>query len=104
MNIESALKKDGITVIAPLDSESVNEIAKSVSESLLLAFPNFGFTFDALYKRFSSIKMYMADIPHGLSEASYFIKIILYISVMEWGLADFKENLPFMSVFTIFKK
>ena len=90
MNIESALKKDGITVIAPLDSESVNEIAKSVSESLLLAFPNFGFTFDALYKRFSSIKMYMADIPHGLSEASYFYKNNSIYFRDGMGLADLK--------------
>ena len=91
MNIESALKKDGITVIAPLDSESVNEIAKSVSESLLLAFPNFGFTFESLYKRFSSIKMYMADIPHGLSEASYFYKNNSIYFRDGMGLADLKK-------------
>ena len=33
MSIESDLKKDGITVIEPLDSLSINAIAKNVSEN-----------------------------------------------------------------------
>lgn len=74
MNIESELKKNGIHIIEPLDSTSVNTIAKNVSKKIAGCFPNLGFTFDALYERFSSLPMYIANIPEGLSEASYLYK------------------------------
>ena len=74
MSIESDLRKDGISVIEPLDKASIDAIAKSVSEKIVTAFPNFGFTFDALYSRFSNLPMYIANIPFGSAEASYFYK------------------------------
>ena len=40
MSIESDLRKDGITVVAPLDTLSVNTIARDVAEKLCKAFPN----------------------------------------------------------------
>ena len=46
MNIDAELKKDGITVIEPLDEASIDTIAKNVSQMIVDAFPNFGFTFD----------------------------------------------------------
>ena len=74
MSIESDLKKDGITVIEPLDNSSVISIAKNVSDKLYLAFPNLGFTAEELFEKFSEVPMYIADIPDGMSEASYFYK------------------------------
>lgn len=74
MSFESDLKKEGITVIEPLDNSSVMSIAKNASEQLYLAFPNFGFTYESLFERFSNIPMYIANIPAGMSEASYFYK------------------------------
>ena len=35
MSIESDLKKDGITVIEPLDTTTVNVIAKNVSKKIV---------------------------------------------------------------------
>lgn len=74
MSIESDLKKNGITVIEPLDRGSIETIAKSVSTEIVSAFSNFGFTFDSLYERFSNLPMYVANMPEGLAEASYFYK------------------------------
>lgn len=74
MSIESDLKKDGITVIEPLDNSSVISIAKNVSDKLYLAFPNLGFTAEELFDKFSEVPMYIANIPDGMSEASYFYK------------------------------
>ena len=55
MSIESDLKKDGITVIEPLDITTVNVIAKNVSKKIVAAFSNLGFDFDTLYERFSKL-------------------------------------------------
>lgn len=74
MSIESDLKKDGITVIEPLDNSSVISISKNVSDKLYLAFPNLGFTAEELFDKFSEVPMYIANIPDGMSEASYFYK------------------------------
>ncbi len=74
MSIDSDLKKDGIKVIESLDTYSIETLAKNVSEKIVATFPNFGFTFDALYRRFSNLPMYIASIPEGMSEASYFYK------------------------------
>lgn len=91
MSIESDLKKDGITVIEPLDSSSVNTIARNVSTKIVEAFPNFGFTFDALYTRFSNLPMYIANIPEGMSEASYFYKNSAIYFRDGMGLSDLEK-------------
>lgn len=91
MSIESDLKKDGITVIELLDELSVNTIAKNVSEKIYLAFPNFGFTFDSLYEQFSKLPMYVANIPNGFSEASYFYKNSSVYFRDEMGLSDLEK-------------
>lgn len=91
MSIESDLRKDGITIIEPLDASSVNTIAKNVSEKIVSTFPNFGFTFDALYNRFSRLPMYIANIPEGLSEASYFYKNSSVYFRDGMGLADLEK-------------
>lgn len=91
MSIESDLKKNGITVIETLDSSSVNAIAKNVSEKIVSAFPNFGFNFDSLYNRFSSLPMYIAEMPDGISEASYFYKNSSIYFRDGMGLADLEK-------------
>lgn len=74
MNIEKDLKKDGITVIKPLDTLSITLIAKFVAEKLISAFPFYGFNYDKLFIKISNIPMYVADIPANMGEASYFYK------------------------------
>lgn len=91
MSIESDLKKDGITVIEPLDILSINTISKNVSEKIISTFPGFGFTFDVLYNRFSNLPMYIANIPNGMSEASYFYKNSAIYFRDGMGLADLEK-------------
>ena len=49
MNVERDLKKDGISVIKPLDTLSVTLIAKYVTEKLICAFPFYGFNYNKLF-------------------------------------------------------
>ena len=91
MSIESDLKKDGITVIEPLDTTTVNVIAKNVSKKIVAAFSNLGFDFDTLYERFSTLPMYIADMPEGMSEASYFYKNSAIYFRDGMGLADLEK-------------
>lgn len=91
MSIDSDLRKDGIKVIEPLDTYSVNTLAKNVSEKIVSAFPTFGFTFDALYNRFSNLPMYIANIPEGMSEASYFYKNSAVYFRDGMGLGDLEK-------------
>lgn len=91
MSIESDLKKDGITVIEPLDITTVNVIAKNVSKKIVAAFSNLGFDFDTLYERFSKLPMYIADMPEGMSEASYFYKNSAIYFRDGMGLADLEK-------------
>ena len=74
MSIEADLKKDGIIVIEPLDKSSVITIAKNVSNKIYTAFSSFGFTYEGLFDKLSKVPMYVANIPKGMSEASYFYK------------------------------
>ena len=83
MSIETDLMKDGIKVIEPLDHSSVISIAQNVSKELFSAFPNYGFTYEDLFEKFSNVPMYVAEIPNGMAEASYFYKnsSIYFISI-----------------------
>lgn len=74
MSIETDLMKDGIKVIESLDHSSVISIAQNVSKELFSAFPNYGFTYEDLFEKFSNVPMYVAEIPNGMAEASYFYK------------------------------
>lgn len=74
MNIEKDLKKDGITVIKPLDTLSITLIAKYVADKLASAFPFYGFNYDKLFIKISNIPMYIANIPNSMGEANYFYK------------------------------
>ena len=74
MNIENELKKDGITIIKPLDTLSVTLIAKYVAEKFMSFFPFSRFHYHDLFVKISRLGMYIADIPEGMSEANYFYK------------------------------
>lgn len=91
MSIDSDLKKDGITIIEPLDASTIHTIAKNVSEKIVSTFPNFGFNLDTLYNRFSNLPMYIANIPEGMSEASYFYKNSAIYFRDGMGLGDLEK-------------
>ena len=74
MSIESELKKDGITVIDKLDTLSINTISRDIAEKICNAFPEQNFIFQNLFIALSRIPMYIADIPDGFAEATYFYK------------------------------
>ena len=74
MSIESDLKKDGITVIRPLDTLSINTISRNIAEKLCKTFPYQNFIFQNLFIALSRIPMYIANIPDGFAEATYFYK------------------------------
>lgn len=74
MSIEKDLKKDGITIIKPLDTLSSTIIAKFVSEKFISFFPFSQFRYHDLFVKISRLNMYIADIPNGMSEANYFYK------------------------------
>ena len=74
MSVESDLRKDGIKVIGPLDTLSVNTISRNIAERLCKTFPEQHFVFQNLFIALSRIPMYIADIPEGFAEATYFYK------------------------------
>ena len=74
MSIESELKKDGITVIGKLDTLSINTMSRDIADKLCKAFPEQNFIFQNLFISLSRIPMYIADIPDGFAEATYFYK------------------------------
>ena len=74
MGIERELKKGGIKVVEQLDSSSVFSIAKNVSKQIYRTYPNYEFSYEDLLNNLSNVSLYMADIPEGLSEASYYYK------------------------------
>lgn len=74
MSIEADLKKDGIEVIARLDTLSINSLAKSVSEKICKAFPRAHFSSHNLFIELSRLPMYIARMPEGFAEANYFYK------------------------------
>lgn len=91
MSIEADLRKDGIEIIEPLDNSSVISIAKNVSDKLYLAFPNAGFTAEELFEKFSKVTMYIAKIPDGMAEASYYYKNASIYFRDGMGLADLER-------------
>ncbi len=74
MSIERDLKKDGITMIEPLDTLSVTLIAKFVAEKFISFFPFSHFRYHNLFVKISRLGMYTANMPEGMSEANYFYK------------------------------
>ena len=74
MSIESALKKDGIVVIKKMDTLKVNSIARIISSKICETFPHLDLSQNELFIKLSRLDMYIANMPKGMSEASYFYK------------------------------
>lgn len=74
MNTEKYLKKAKIEVVSELDSESIQSISEYVANGLCTNFPKLHFNYGELLQEISSIPMYIATLPNGLAEASYFYK------------------------------
>jgi len=74
MSIESDLRKDGIEVIAPIPTLTINSLAKAVSEKLCFAFPELNLNGQDLFIELSRLSMYTASMPQGMAEANYFYK------------------------------
>ena len=74
MNVEEELKKDGITIIKPIDTLSVTLIAKFVAEKFVAFFPFSRFNYHDLFVKLAHLNMYIADIPDGMAQANYFYK------------------------------
>lgn len=74
MNVESELKKEGIEVIAPLDTFSVISIAKNVASKLVMAFPEQNLDCHSLFVKLSRLNMYIAKMPSGMAIAKYYYK------------------------------
>ncbi len=73
-NVENDLKRDGITVVKPLDTLTITLIAKFVAEKLTTSLMFFGLKQDELFIAISRVPMYIAKIPEGMSEANYLYK------------------------------
>lgn len=74
MNIEAELKKDGIEVIGRLDTLSINSLSRNVAQQICNAFPGAHFDYSQLFIEFSRTPMYIATMPEGYAEATYFYK------------------------------
>ena len=74
MSIESDLRKEGIEVIAPVPTLTINSLAKSVSEKLCAAFPELNLDGQDLFIELSRLSMFTASMPEGVAEANYFYK------------------------------
>lgn len=74
MSIESELKKEGIVIIKPLDTLTVNQIAKKISTILCNNFPNQNLDENSIFISISRLNMYLAKMPNDNSMAKYFYK------------------------------
>ncbi len=74
MNIEAALKKDGIKVLNKLDTLKVNSIAKSIADKLSDTFSQFSLDKENLFVRLCRLDMYYAEMEEGMAEANYYYK------------------------------
>lgn len=91
MSIETDLKKEGIEVIKPLDTLTVNTIAKSVAEKLINTFYEQNLDYEDVFIKLSRLNMYIAKMPTGLSGAKYYYKnTSIY----------FNENIDFTNIDT----
>lgn len=74
MEYEAELKKDNIQVVGTLDTLSVNTISNFVARKLSSKFPYLNLKYNDLFAIMSHTPMYIAKMPEGMSDASYFYK------------------------------
>lgn len=80
MTIEKELKKEGINVIKRINTLTVNSIAKSVAEKLVLAFPEQNLNYNELFIKLSRLDMYIADLPLASGAKYYYKNSSIYFS------------------------
>lgn len=71
MNINSILKKEGISVIGQLNTLEINKIASSISAKLCKAFPEHSLDQSNLFIAIARLNMYVANMPHDNAFAKY---------------------------------
>ena len=74
MSINSILKKEGITVINPLNTLEINKIASKIAEILCSNFPEHNLNKSDLFISISRLNMYIAKMPNDQARAKYFYK------------------------------
>lgn len=74
MNINSVLKKEGIKIVKPLDTMTINMLAKSITDKLCLSFLEYGLQSEDLFISLSRMPMFFAEMPETLSNAKYYYK------------------------------
>jgi len=89
MKLESLLKNEGISIVRELTKTELKTIAKDISIKLCLAFPELNLSRNDLFKAFSSIKMYLANLPNDFSGAKY---------ILENNSIYFNNDLPFENI------
>ena len=72
--IETELKKNGITVICPINKQYINQIAYYVATTLVTKFPTLRLRYDTIISSISNLNMFIADMPDNTSGACYFYK------------------------------
>lgn len=74
MSVESDLKKEQINVVSKLDIVQVVSISNNITELIYKNFKQYNIDKEEIFKRLSTLQMYFASMPEGMSEASYFYK------------------------------
>ena len=74
MSINSILKKEGITIVKPLNTLEINKIASKISEILCSNFPEHNLNKSDLFISISRLNMYIAKMPNDQDKAKYFYK------------------------------
>lgn len=91
MEIEEELKSNGIEVIEKLDDETIKSIAEFVASGICNTFPKLHFNYHDLFDEICNLPMFIANIPIGLAEASYFYKNSSIYFRDGMGLSDLKK-------------
>lgn len=71
MNVESIIKREGITVLKALPTLQVNLFAKNIAEKLCNAFPEHNLNQQLIFTNIARLNMYIAKFPNSSSRAKY---------------------------------
>lgn len=74
MSINYILKKEGITVVKPLETLEINKIALKIADILCSNFPEHNLKKSDLFSSISRLNMYIAKMPNDQAKAKYLYK------------------------------
>lgn len=74
MSVESDLKKENVNVISTLDIIKVVSISNNITDLIYKNFKKYNIDKMEIFEKLSTLQMYFAKMPEGMSEASYFYK------------------------------